>query len=157
MFRPNPWSWITWSNSSWEIDNCLQCWANSQNDNYFHSKRQPRTILRENSCHFVNLLSFASRSFSLSMRKITWLNCQQPKTRGHVEHLILFEICPLIMRSLVFNLSQIFQITSFGKSSSVKGDILILFALDIFTFQSPNIFCSGFIDIDFWYFCQVLT
>ena len=72
------------------------------------------------------------------MRKITCLNCQQPKTRGHVEHLILFEICPLIMSSLVSNLSQIFQITSFGKSSSVKGDFLNLFALDIFTFQSPN-------------------
>ena len=43
-------------------------------------------ILSENSCHFVNLLSFASSSFFLSLRKITWLNSQQPKTRGHVEH-----------------------------------------------------------------------
>ena len=25
--------------------------VNSQNDNYFHSKSQPRTILSENSCH----------------------------------------------------------------------------------------------------------
>ena len=49
--------------------------------------RQPRTILSENSCHFVNLLSFASSSFFFSLRKITWLNLQQPKTRGHVEHL----------------------------------------------------------------------
>ena len=38
--------------------------------------------------HFVNLLSFANSLFILSMRKITWLNTQQPKTRGHVEHLI---------------------------------------------------------------------
>ena len=51
------------------------------------TKWQPRTILSENSCHFVNLLSFASSSFFLSMRKITWLNSQQPKTRGHIEHL----------------------------------------------------------------------
>ena len=54
--------------------------------NFFHSKRQPRTILSENSCHFVNLHSFASSSFFLSLRKITWLNSQQPKSRGHVEH-----------------------------------------------------------------------
>ena len=37
--------------------------------------------------HFVNLLSFTSSYFILSLRKITWLNSQQPKTRGHVEHL----------------------------------------------------------------------
>ena len=53
---------------------------------YFHSKRQPRTIFCENNCHFVNLLSFASSSFFLSMRKMKWLNSQQPNTRGHVEH-----------------------------------------------------------------------
>ena len=41
---------------------CFQCRENSQNDNYFASKRQPRTILSENSCQFVNLLSFASSS-----------------------------------------------------------------------------------------------
>ena len=57
-----------------------------QNDNHFHSKRPPRTILSENSCHFVNLLSFASSSFFLSLRKIMCLNSQQPKTRGHAEH-----------------------------------------------------------------------
>ena len=45
------------------------------------------TILSENSCHFVISFSFASSSFFLSMRKITWLNFQQPKTRAHVEHL----------------------------------------------------------------------
>jgi hypothetical protein len=66
----------------WERKNCLQSWANSQNDNYFISKREPRIILSENSCHFVNLLSFEGSSFFLSMRKIMW----QPKTRGHVEH-----------------------------------------------------------------------
>ena len=48
----------------------------SQNNNYFHSKRQPRTILSENSSHFVNLLIFAGSSFFLS---------KQPKNRGHVE------------------------------------------------------------------------
>ena len=40
-----------------------------------------------NGCHFVNLLSFASRSFFLSLRKITWLNCIHSKTRGHVEYI----------------------------------------------------------------------
>ena len=34
-------------------------------------KRQPRTILSNNSCHFVNLLTFASGFFFLSLRKIT--------------------------------------------------------------------------------------
>ena len=40
-------------------------WANSQNDNYFHSKQQHfslRTLLIENSCHFVNLVTFSKRS-----------------------------------------------------------------------------------------------
>ena len=49
-----------------EKKNCLQSWANPQDDNHFHSKRLPRTILSENSCHFMNLLSFASSSFFLS-------------------------------------------------------------------------------------------
>ena len=56
-----------------------------QNDSYFYSKQHTRTILSENN-HFVYLLSFARSSFFLSMRKITWLNSQQPKTRGHVDH-----------------------------------------------------------------------
>ena len=38
-------------------------------------------------CYFVKMLSFASSSFFVSMGKITGLNSQQPKTRGHVEHL----------------------------------------------------------------------
>ena len=80
-------SWITRFFSSWERKNCSQSCANSQNDNYSHSKRQPMTIWSDNSCHFVNLLTFASSSFLLSMRKITWLNSQQPKNRGHVEDL----------------------------------------------------------------------
>ena len=58
--------------SCWVRKNCFQSWANSQNDNYF-----------------VNSLSFENSSFFLSMKKITWLNSQQPKTRGHVEHLII--------------------------------------------------------------------
>ena len=36
----------------------------------FSLKRQPRTILCENSCQFVNLLSFAGSSFYLNMRKL---------------------------------------------------------------------------------------
>ena len=40
--------------------------------------------ISENSCHFVNLLSFTSISFFLILRKIMGLNSQQPKTRGHV-------------------------------------------------------------------------
>ena len=39
-------------------------------------------------CHFVNLFSFASSTFFLSLRKIMWLNSHQPKTRAHVEHLL---------------------------------------------------------------------
>ena len=42
----------------------------------FYSKWEPRTNLSENSCHFVNLLTFASSYFFLSLRKITWLNSQ---------------------------------------------------------------------------------
>ena len=36
---------------------------------------------------FVNLFIFASSSYFLILRKITWLNLQQLKTRGHLEHL----------------------------------------------------------------------
>jgi hypothetical protein len=35
----------------------------------FTQKRQPRTILTENSCHFVNLLSFEISSFFLSQHE----------------------------------------------------------------------------------------
>ena len=66
--------------------------ANSQNDNhYFHPIRQPRTILSKNSRHFVNLLSFVGSSFFPSLRKITWLNWQQPKIRRHVKHHYLMQ------------------------------------------------------------------
>ena len=34
------------------------------------------SFLSENRCHFVNLLSFASTYFFLSLRKIMWLNSQ---------------------------------------------------------------------------------
>ena len=76
-------SWVTWFFLCWEIKNCMQRWANSQNNDYFHSKW---FVLSENSCHCVNLHSFASSAFFLSLRKTTGLNSQQPKTRGHVEH-----------------------------------------------------------------------
>ena len=50
----------------------------------FNQVEQPRTT---KICYFVKMLSFASSSFFVSMGKITGLNSQQPKTRGHVEHL----------------------------------------------------------------------
>ena len=53
-----------------EKKNCSQSEANAQNDNYSNSKRQHRTILNGDSCHFVNLLSFASSSFFLSIKNI---------------------------------------------------------------------------------------
>ena len=59
---------LTWFISSWERNNCLLSWANSQNDNYFHSKLQPRIISNKNSCYFMNLLSLASNYFFLSLR-----------------------------------------------------------------------------------------
>ena len=37
-------------------------------------------VKTENDCHFVNLLSFESSHFFLSLRKITWIKSQQPKT-----------------------------------------------------------------------------
>ena len=37
--------------------------------------------LIENGCHFV----ISKQLFFFSLRKITWFNSQQPKTRGHVE------------------------------------------------------------------------
>ena len=55
--------------SDWDNNYCSvnfwQSWASLQNDHHFHLKRQHfslRTILNENSCHFVNLLSFAKTS-----------------------------------------------------------------------------------------------
>ena len=48
--------------------------------------KKPRNSLSEIICHFVNLLISPSSSFFLNLRKITWLNLQQPKTRGHVDH-----------------------------------------------------------------------
>ena len=45
--------------------------------------------LSENGCHFVNLLSFASSSFFLSLRKIMWLNSQQQQTTTDVVDLNL--------------------------------------------------------------------
>ena len=71
------------------------------------------SILSENSCHFVNLLSFASSSFFLSLRKITWLNSQQPKTRVHVEHLGLFPH--------VFGLLKVQRLISFFEGKFKKG------------------------------------
>ena len=123
------------SHAEKERKNCLQSWANSQNDNYFHSNRQSRTILSENSCHFVNLLSFSSSSFFLSLRKSHDSTPNSQKTRGHVElqnlqkhlwssllfcfvnfsgHLTLFNISfNLFLKLLIFffNFFQFFQVT----------------------------------------------
>ena len=57
--------WITWFISSWERNNCLISWANSQNNNHFYSKW---SVLSENSCHFVNSLIFSSIYFLLNLR-----------------------------------------------------------------------------------------
>ena len=99
---------LMWFFSNWERKNCLQSWAYLQSDNYFHSKRQPRTILSENDCHFLNFLIFARSSFFLSMRKITWLNCQ-PKTRPHVEDLCYFHKFKL-MFPLLLNIDWKYQL-----------------------------------------------
>ena len=44
--------------SSRERKNYIQSRANSQNDNCFLSKQQPRTIFSQNDCPFVSLLWF---------------------------------------------------------------------------------------------------
>ena len=59
--------------------------SNSQNDNYFHSKWSQVLVLSGTSCHFVNLLSFPSSSFFLSLKKT---RDSTHKSRGHVEHQI---------------------------------------------------------------------
>ena len=104
-------SCVMWFFSSWERKNCLQSWTNSQND---HSKRQPRTIVSGNNCHFFNLLCFASSSFFISLTKITWLDPQQPKTWGHVEHLsiiIRLRRDLIAMHSFYWNLVKISLVT----------------------------------------------
>ena len=64
--------------SSWGRKNCLQSWANSQNDNYFHSKLKPRTIFSKTICNFFLIWSVLLAVF-LIMKKITRLNSQQSK------------------------------------------------------------------------------
>ena len=49
-----------------------------QSEEPFSSDPYFSNILSGNSCHLVNLFSFASSSF--------FLNSQQPKMRGHIEH-----------------------------------------------------------------------
>ena len=65
------------------------------------SQYQSKTISSENKSHFVKMLSFASSFFFFSMRKITWLNSQQPNTRGHVEHRNLPRSQSLTVRQLI--------------------------------------------------------
>ena len=76
---------ITWFISSFR-SNCCQTWANSQNDNYFHSKWSKIVTLSENRCHFVNLLSFDNSYVLLSYRWITWSNSQLKSAGTHVDH-----------------------------------------------------------------------
>ena len=78
-------AWKLWKFTKWQL---------------FSLKQQPRSILREN---FVNLLIFSSSSFFLSIRKITWLNSHQPKTRGYVEHLnFILGVLPFFLYDLPF-------------------------------------------------------
>ena len=65
----------TWFFSSWERKNCLQSWTNSQNDNYYHSKQQPRTILSKKIIVILWICSALQAVLSFSAwEKITWLN-----------------------------------------------------------------------------------
>ena len=59
---------------SWQKNNCCQRWANSKNDNYFHSRWQLLTVLSENNCHFENWVIFDNSHFFLSLRQITSFN-----------------------------------------------------------------------------------
>ena len=133
-------SWVTWFFSSWEKKNCLQSWANSQNDKYFHSKRQPRTILSENCCESVNLLNFASSSFCFSLIKITWLNSQQPRTGGHVEHHSCYHHFDVIVSSKV--------LFPFPRHPYLKTDgtiLLILYLLRISRKRIHNFWRNDYI------------
>ena len=105
--------WLLWLEScdfsSWE----------RKNDNYFHWKWSYVVFLTENGCHFVSLLSFASRYFFLSLRKTTWLNSQQPKTRGHVEVLIHYFVCKIFIAS-VFSSKQFFPKFSISNENNLQ-------------------------------------
>ena len=97
--------WITWFISSWEGHNCLKRWANSQNDNYFHSKLQPRIISNKNNCYFMNLLSLANNYFFLSLRWIAWSNSQKQ------DHLSLFEsriLISILLKDLYYWITNFF-------------------------------------------------
>ena len=59
---------------SWQKNSCCQRWANSKNDNYFHSRWQLLTVLSENNCHFENWVIFDNSHFLLSLRQITSFN-----------------------------------------------------------------------------------
>ena len=63
-------SWVTWFFTYWERMNCLPCWRNSKNDNYFNSKWSMGYHFDLTSYHFLNLLNFArSFFFFLSLKK----------------------------------------------------------------------------------------
>ena len=51
------------------VAKAFQRWANSQNDNYFHSKA---VILSENSCHFVSCPACNNSYFLFNLR---WVTC----------------------------------------------------------------------------------
>ena len=59
--------------------------------------------------------AFESSSFFLSMRKITWLNSQQPKTRGRVEHLGYYRINRKESNSDHCRSPEVFYLTSINR------------------------------------------
>ena len=61
------------------------------------------------------LVQLCKYFFFLSMRKITWLNSQQQKTRGYVEHLIRFSS----YRNVTYPLAQS-QIRIMQESNSIE-------------------------------------
>ena len=75
----------------------------------FYSK-QPKVILSENSCKFVNLLSSANISFSqLEIKHV-------PKARGHVDYLSLLLA---FVAQIVTKLIPKMILTSISKISTV--------------------------------------
>ena len=59
----------------------------SQDFSQAEKERTARKAVQIHKMTTILTSFFASSSFFLSMRKITWLNFQQPKIRGHVEDL----------------------------------------------------------------------
>ena len=84
-------SWVTWCFSNQERKKELLAKLSKFIKWQLHifTQNGPRLSLRVKIVVIMWIFSTlqAVLSFFLSMRKITWLKSQQPKTRGHVEHL----------------------------------------------------------------------